>query len=152
MNSMGICRRVDEHGRIVLPIELRRVLGMNEGDYVEIFADNDAKRMMLRKYRTGCLFCGSMAMLSYFKEWYICRSCLRDMELESKAMVESGADLDMREETAERNPKGIKVESLRRLAEIMQAYPNATQNEWGKILGFSQGYVSQLIRKINGIR
>ena len=41
MKSTGIVRKVDELGRIVLPIELRRTLGIEEKDRIEIFVDGD---------------------------------------------------------------------------------------------------------------
>lgn len=56
MKSIGIVRQVDELGRIVIPIELRKVMGMNEGDPVEFFMDEQTKRLMFRKYQSGCLF------------------------------------------------------------------------------------------------
>lgn len=48
MKSTGIVRKMDELGRIVIPIELRRNLGIEEKDPVEIYVDGD--RIMLRKY------------------------------------------------------------------------------------------------------
>lgn len=49
MKSTGIVRKVDELGRVVLPIELRRILGIDEKDPVEIFIDGD--RIILQKYQ-----------------------------------------------------------------------------------------------------
>lgn len=48
MKSTGIVRKVDELGRIVIPIELRRVLGVAEGDAMEVFMDG--KQIVLAKY------------------------------------------------------------------------------------------------------
>lgn len=50
MKSTGIVRKVDELGRVVLPIELRRTLGIEERDAIEIFVDGD--KIVLRKYET----------------------------------------------------------------------------------------------------
>lgn len=50
MKSTGIVRKVDELGRVVLPIELRRTLGIMEKDAIEIFVDED--KIILRKYET----------------------------------------------------------------------------------------------------
>ena len=47
MKSTGIVRKVDELGRIVLPIELRRNLDINEKDALEIFVDDD--KVILKK-------------------------------------------------------------------------------------------------------
>jgi transcriptional pleiotropic regulator of transition state genes len=54
--ATGIVRRVDELGRIVLPIELRRVLGIQEKDKLEIYTEGDT--IILHKYAPGCVFCG----------------------------------------------------------------------------------------------
>lgn len=48
MKSTGIVRKVDELGRVVLPIELRRTLDINEKDELEIYIDDD--RVILKKY------------------------------------------------------------------------------------------------------
>ena len=60
MKSTGIIRKVDDLGRIVLPIELRRVLDIAERDELEIFMEND--RIILQKYEPACIFCGSSHM------------------------------------------------------------------------------------------
>lgn len=49
MKSTGIVRKVDELGRVVIPIELRRTLGINEKDALEIYVDDD--RIVLKKYK-----------------------------------------------------------------------------------------------------
>ncbi|CAM5212588.1 AbrB family transcriptional regulator OS=Ureibacillus acetophenoni OX=614649 GN=SAMN05877842_12313 PE=4 SV=1 [Ureibacillus acetophenoni] len=48
MKSTGIVRKVDELGRVVIPIELRRTLGIAEKDTLEIYVDDD--RIILKKY------------------------------------------------------------------------------------------------------
>ena len=55
MKSTGIIRKVDDLGRIVLPIELRRVLDISERDELEIYMEND--RIILQKFEPACLFC-----------------------------------------------------------------------------------------------
>lgn len=49
MKSTGIVRKVDELGRIVIPIELRRTLGIAEKDALEIYVDDE--RIILKKYK-----------------------------------------------------------------------------------------------------
>lgn len=56
MKSIGITRRVDELGRIVLPIELRKTLNIKEKDSLEIFVDNE--RIVLQKYEQYDIFTG----------------------------------------------------------------------------------------------
>ncbi len=73
MKSTGITRRVDELGRIVLPIELRRTLGVEERDSLEIFVDNDT--IVLRKYNPGCVLCGSVDNVNYYHGSPVCAEC-----------------------------------------------------------------------------
>jgi len=49
MKSTGIVRKVDELGRVVIPIELRRTLDIHEKDSMEIYVEND--KIILRKYK-----------------------------------------------------------------------------------------------------
>lgn len=51
MKSTGIVRKVDELGRIVIPIELRRTLDINIKDPLEIFVDED--KVIFKKYRSN---------------------------------------------------------------------------------------------------
>ena len=57
MKSTGIVRKVDELGRVVIPIELRRTLGIEEKDALEIYTDNE--KIVLKKYEPACIFCQS---------------------------------------------------------------------------------------------
>ncbi len=77
MKSTGIVRKVDELGRIVLPIELRRTLGIEEKDRIEIFVDGDS--VILRKYQPGCILCGNANDLILYKGKTICQECIRSM-------------------------------------------------------------------------
>ncbi|HOQ17056.1 MAG TPA: AbrB/MazE/SpoVT family DNA-binding domain-containing protein [Defluviitaleaceae bacterium] len=65
MKSTGVVRKVDELGRVVLPIELRRNLDINEKDALEIFVDND--KIILKKYQPADIFTGSMDDLIDYK-------------------------------------------------------------------------------------
>ncbi len=73
MKTNGIIRRVDELGRIVLPVELRRALDISERDPVEISAGGDC--IILRKHQPSCLFCGSGEELFGFSGKRVCRAC-----------------------------------------------------------------------------
>lgn len=77
MKSTGIVRKVDELGRVVIPIELRRTLDIEEKDSLEIYVDSD--RIILRKYEPACIFCGSADDVENFKGKNICKSCLDSM-------------------------------------------------------------------------
>jgi len=56
LKSTGIVRKLDVLGRVVLPVELRRTLGLADGSAVEIFTDEDV--VLLRRYEPLCIFCG----------------------------------------------------------------------------------------------
>lgn len=79
MKSIGIVRRVDELGRIVLPIELRRTLDIAEKNPVEIYVDGDS--VILKKYEPSCVFCGNAKDIIDFKGRNVCQSCLRELSL-----------------------------------------------------------------------
>lgn len=77
MKSTGIVRKVDELGRIVLPIELRRTLGIEEKDRIEIFVDGES--IILRKYQPACIFCDNAKDIINYKGKNVCPDCIRAM-------------------------------------------------------------------------
>ena len=77
MKSTGIVRRVDELGRIVLPIELRRTLDIGEKDALEIFVESST--IVLKKYRPTCIFCDSTRDICIFRGKNVCPKCLREL-------------------------------------------------------------------------
>lgn len=81
MKSIGIVRKIDELGRIVLPIELRNKMDINTKDSVEIFVDND--KIILKKYQPCCVFCGNADNVTMFKGKLVCRDCIEEMTRES---------------------------------------------------------------------
>lgn len=87
MKSTGIVRKVDDLGRVVMPIELRRTLGIKEKDSLEIFIDGE--NVILRKYSPACTFCGSTEKVSKFKGKNICGQCRREI-----ALLEEGDEED----------------------------------------------------------
>ena len=74
MKSTGIVRKVDELGRIVLPIEMRRTLDIAEKDALEIFVDGD--NIILRKYQPTCIFCDNAKGVISFKGKNVCPDCI----------------------------------------------------------------------------
>ncbi len=78
MKATGIVRKVDELGRIVLPIELRRTLGIDIKDPVEIFVENEY--IMLRKYETTCVFCGGSDNVVDINGKNVCKNCIEDIK------------------------------------------------------------------------
>ena len=77
MKSTGIIRKVDDLGRVVLPIEFRRVLDISERDELEIFLEND--QIILQKFEPVCVFCGGTQELINFDRKNVCRACIRKM-------------------------------------------------------------------------
>ncbi len=78
MKSTGIVRKVDELGRIVLPIELRRTLDIAEKDSLEIYVDEGS--IILRKYQPACIFCDNANDIVVYKGKNICKDSIREME------------------------------------------------------------------------
>ncbi|MGO5138326.1 AbrB/MazE/SpoVT family DNA-binding domain-containing protein [Clostridium butyricum] len=78
MKSTGVVRKVDELGRIVLPIELRRNLDIAEKDALEIYVDGD--QVILKKYQPACVFCGEARDISNYKGKNICSECMKDIK------------------------------------------------------------------------
>ena len=78
MKSTGIVRKVDELGRIVLPIELRRTLDIMEKDCLEIYVHEDT--IVLKKYQPACVFCDNTKDLIEYKGKTVCRTCIRMLE------------------------------------------------------------------------
>ncbi len=77
MKSTGIVRKVDELGRIVIPIEMRRTLGIGEREPLEIFVDQDS--IVLKKYSPVCMFCGNERDNIEYRGKHICRKCISDL-------------------------------------------------------------------------
>jgi AbrB family transcriptional regulator, transcriptional pleiotropic regulator of transition state genes len=77
MKSTGIVRKVDELGRVVIPIELRRTLGIGEKDALEIYVDGE--KIMLKKYEPACIFTGNADELVYFKGKMVSRNCIEEL-------------------------------------------------------------------------
>ena len=77
MKATGIVRKVDELGRIVLPIEMRRTLDIAEKDALEIYVDGS--QIILKKYEPACIFCGNAKNVIHFKGRNLCEDCLHEL-------------------------------------------------------------------------
>ena len=80
MKAIGIVRKIDSLGRIVVPMELRNLLDISEGDPIEIFIEDD--RIILKKYSPSCIFCESTDNLTLYKGKLICPDCIKDLSAE----------------------------------------------------------------------
>lgn len=78
VKATGIVRKVDELGRIVLPIELRRTLDIAEKDALEIYVEGNS--IILKKYQASCIFCGDSKKVIDFKGKNVCVRCLKELQ------------------------------------------------------------------------
>ena len=73
MKSIGMVRKMDDLGRIVLPIELRRQFNIEQRDALEIYTEDD--KIILKKYEPACIFCGDASNVMNYKGKNICPEC-----------------------------------------------------------------------------
>lgn len=78
LKSTGIVRKVDELGRVVIPIELRRTLNIEEKDSLEIYVDGE--HIILKKYEPACIFCGNAKDVIVYKGKNICPDCMAEFK------------------------------------------------------------------------
>lgn len=78
MKATGVVRKVDELGRIVLPIELRRNLGIDIKDSLEIFVEGE--NVVLKKYQPCCIFCGEANEVVSFMGKNVCKTCIESLQ------------------------------------------------------------------------
>ena len=77
MKSTGIVRKVDELGRVVIPIELRNKFNISVKDPIEIYVDGSS--IVLKKFEPNCVFCGNSKNLNKYKDKLICTKCLDNL-------------------------------------------------------------------------
>lgn len=76
MKATGIVRKVDQLGRIVIPVELKRTLAIEEGTPMEIYTEGNT--IILKKYEPECIFCGQAKDVENYKGKNICPECMKD--------------------------------------------------------------------------
>ncbi|WP_150275768.1 AbrB/MazE/SpoVT family DNA-binding domain-containing protein [Paenibacillus tepidiphilus] len=153
MKDTGMIRSLDSLGRIVVPVEIRMTRNIDIGDPIEFFILDD-EVIVLRKYTsTECTFCRSLDHVTYYKDQFICNSCLR--ELGDPHRHEEGESVPaprFAEESTEpsRGGRRSKTEEMSlKLEKAMAEHPYANQKELADVLGISQARVSQLKRKLS---
>ena len=82
MKSTGIVRKVDQLGRIVLPIELRKTFDIAIGNSLEIFTEDEY--IILKKYEPACIFCGEASHVSEYQGKKICPQCMAEIKSNKK--------------------------------------------------------------------
>ncbi|MBQ1489858.1 MAG: AbrB/MazE/SpoVT family DNA-binding domain-containing protein [Eubacterium sp.] len=78
MKATGIVRPVDALGRVVIPVELRRNLGIKTDDSLEIFVDG--QYIMLKKYEPACIFCGEVEGVRQIRGKNVCAKCIEELK------------------------------------------------------------------------
>ena len=73
----GIVRHIDELGRVVIPIEIRKRFAIAEKDPLEISVEGD--RIVLAKPSDACVFCGNDEPLEYHHGRPVCPGCIREL-------------------------------------------------------------------------
>ncbi|OME08724.1 AbrB/MazE/SpoVT family DNA-binding domain-containing protein [Paenibacillus odorifer] len=152
MKDTGMIRSLDSLGRIVVPAEIRMTRNIDIGDPIEFFV-LDEKIIVLRKYTsTECTFCRSHDHVTYYKEQFICSSCLKEIVDPARMSQLPESREDFVVEAPEHNTsirKSKTEEMCQRLEQAIEDHPYANQKELAEILGISQARVSQLKRKLS---
>lgn len=78
IKSTGVVRKLDDLGRIVIPIELRRTMDIGLRDTLEIFVEDNDK-IILKKYHPACIFCNDAGDVTMYKDKLVCRNCLKEL-------------------------------------------------------------------------
>jgi transcriptional pleiotropic regulator of transition state genes len=78
MKSVGVVRKVDSLGRIVLPMELRMNLGIEIGTPLKIYIDG--QEIILKKSESGCTFCGQADDVIMIQGKRVYKSCISELK------------------------------------------------------------------------
>ena len=87
MKSTGVVRKLDNLGRVVIPIELRKTMGIAIKDTLEIFTEGD--EIILKKYHPSCVFCSDARDVVPYKGKLVCKKCLDELKAAKEAILSS---------------------------------------------------------------
>jgi transcriptional pleiotropic regulator of transition state genes len=165
MRSVSTVRHLDQLGRIVIPIEVFRLLGINaDEDSLEIFIETDTNEIAMKRY-TGmsCTFCYTCDGIKVFKNKLVCCSCWDEISILSDPKTDTFVDESLNKleaelqtavtsetvdlnETVVGNRKRKNVsEALAIIEQILESNPRIKQKEIAGLLNISQGRISQLM-------
>lgn len=145
--TFGIVRELDSLGRIVIPKETRDLLGIRLEDPVEFFYDE--RTIIVRRYRSNCcIFCLESEQLIHFKNQLICRNCMTEVLNQDRGSLPAPPPSPV---SASEEKKRSRTEKLKQMQIMLRDNPDLRQQELARMLGISQGYVSQLLRKIHNM-
>lgn len=79
IKNSGIVRKVDDLGRIVVPMELRKTMGWSDRAEIAMSLDDSNRWIVLELHDHACHFCGSHADITSFRDKKICENCMNDL-------------------------------------------------------------------------
>ncbi|MBO5059495.1 MAG: AbrB/MazE/SpoVT family DNA-binding domain-containing protein [Clostridia bacterium] len=79
MKGTGMSRPIDELGRVVIPKEIRKALGLNVKEPLEIYLEDE--KIILKKREDKCVFCGNQEKLTQVSDKNICKACIEKIKL-----------------------------------------------------------------------
>ena len=86
MKSIGVVRNVDQLGRVVLPMELRKTMGFDRFQSLEIYTEGDL--IILKKYKPGCYCCGDIKIKATVLGLNLCDKCINEFNEARKKVDE----------------------------------------------------------------
>ena len=81
--SGSVVRKIDSLGRVVIPAEQRRALGIVEGDLIETRLESG--RVVILKVDPECALCGALSDLREMRDKHVCNGCVRSLVERSSA-------------------------------------------------------------------
>ncbi len=77
MKAAGYLVRVDNLGRIVIPVRIRRSMELEPDTCLELFTEDN--QIVMRKYGASCVFCQNEENLTKYKDKFVCEDCLKKL-------------------------------------------------------------------------
>jgi len=78
MKWASVSRKIDELGRIVIPMEIRNNMNIKEKDDFFIYVEDD--KIILEKTKNCCIYCRNKNNLKIFSEMLICNNCINKIK------------------------------------------------------------------------
>lgn len=173
MKSTGIVRKLDSLGRVVLPIELLRVLDIHEKDALEFFIDDANQQIMMKSYLgSGCFLCKEVSdNMTFFKGKLVCQDCINEVKLgmyqpvmvnnekneytqEQRKVITPQEEMNISHTHVKNEPSNLGVkkhkreETAQKLLEEHRKHPDFTQTKLAKVLGVTAPYVNILVKEL----
>lgn len=87
MKATGIVRKIDDLGRIVIPMEIRRVHDIKEGDPMEIYTDVNGEVVLVKYVPVqSCAICGNTERLHSVQNKFVCEKCIKEVQVNGCAV------------------------------------------------------------------